>query len=83
MNDRKYSMNLPDRAAVDLYYRMLRIRFVQLRIESLYHLDEMTYAEIADVMDLPEGTVKSYLFRARKALKDSIESSYGDEELWR
>ncbi|MBD3219211.1 MAG: sigma-70 family RNA polymerase sigma factor [candidate division Zixibacteria bacterium] len=52
-------------------------------IITLYHLDEMSYTEIADVMGLPEGTVKSYLFRARKALKDSIESGYRDEELWR
>jgi RNA polymerase sigma factor (sigma-70 family) len=51
-------------------------------IVTLYHLDEMTYNEIADVMGLPEGTVKSYLFRARKLLKESLEGRYRAEELW-
>ena len=34
-------MNLPQETLVKLYYDMFRIRKVQLRIESLYHLDEM------------------------------------------
>ena len=34
-------MNLSRDMLVSLYYDMLRIRRVQLRIESLYHLDEM------------------------------------------
>jgi len=51
-------------------------------IITLYHLDEMTYAEISDIMNLPEGTVKSYLFRARKQLKDKLESKYKKEDLW-
>jgi len=40
---------------------------------TLYHLDEMSYNEISDIMKLPEGTVKSYLFRARKMLKDRLQ----------
>jgi len=32
-------------------------------------------------MSLPEGTVKSYLFRARKALKENILAKYKKEEL--
>ena len=38
-------------------------------IITLYHIDEMSYAQIGEIMELPEGTVKSYLFRARKSLK--------------
>ncbi len=34
-------MALKQEQLVDLYYQMLRIRKVQLHIESLYHLDEM------------------------------------------
>ncbi len=52
-------------------------------IISLYHLDEMRYTEIAEIMDLPEGTVKSYLFRARKLLKERLMSKYRQEELCR
>lgn len=55
---------------------------VQFRtILTLYHLDEMSYKEIGGIMDLPEGTVKSYLFRARKLLKDSLLSKYEEKEL--
>ncbi len=34
-------MNLPRKTLVNLFYDMFRIHKVQLRIESLYHLDEM------------------------------------------
>lgn len=50
-------------------------------ILTLYHLDEMSYKEIGEIMDLPEGTVKSYLFRARKLLKDKLMSKYEVKEL--
>ena len=39
---------------------------------TLYHTEELSYAEIAQITKLPEGTLKSYLFRARKALRDSL-----------
>jgi RNA polymerase sigma factor (sigma-70 family) len=46
---------------------------VQYRtIVTLYHLEEMSYAEIGAIMELPEGTVKSYLFRARAILKEYV-----------
>jgi RNA polymerase sigma-70 factor (ECF subfamily) len=48
---------------------------------TLYHQEEMSYAEIAEITSLPEGTVKNYLFRARKALKENLLSDYQKEEL--
>jgi len=51
-------------------------------IISLYHLDEMNYKEISDITNLPEGTVKSHLFRARKLLKTQLEKQYNKEDLW-
>lgn len=48
---------------------------------SLYHQEELSYTEIAEIMSLPEGTVKSYLFRARQKLKEHILSAYKREEL--
>jgi RNA polymerase sigma factor (sigma-70 family) len=56
---------------------------VQYRtILTLYHLDEMSYAEIEAITNLPEGTVKNYLFRARKLLKERLLETYQIEELW-
>ncbi len=51
-------------------------------ILTLYHLDEMSYGEIAKITGLPDGTVKSYLFRARKLLKEKLMAKYQQEELW-
>ncbi|WP_198424856.1 RNA polymerase sigma factor [Spirosoma endbachense] len=46
---------------------------------TLYHLDEFSYPEIEQITGLPEGTVKNYLFRARKLLKDKLDSYLKDE----
>ena len=43
---------------------------------TLYHLEELPAKEISEITNLPEGTVKSYLFRARKILKDNINNHY-------
>ena len=40
---------------------------------TLYHLEEFSLTEIEEITGMPEGTVKSYLFRARKLLKEKIE----------
>lgn len=48
---------------------------------TLFHQEEMSYAEIAAITGLPEGTLKSYLFRARKSLKDNLLLNYKKEEL--
>ena len=50
-------------------------------ILSLFHLQEMSYDEIGQILSLPEGTVKSYLFRARKMLKERLLVRYRVEEL--
>lgn len=48
---------------------------------TLYHLDQMSYKEIGEMTELPEGTVKSYLFRARRLLKDRLLAKYQREDL--
>lgn len=49
---------------------------------TLFHLEEMSYKEISEIVNLPEGTVKNYLFRARKLLKDRLLQELPKEELW-
>lgn len=39
---------------------------------SLYHIEELSYKEIEEITQLPEGTLKSYLHRARQLLKDRL-----------
>ena len=50
---------------------------LQRTLVTLFHLDEMPIAEIAKVTELPEGTVKNYLFRARHRLRQQLETSLG------
>ncbi|WP_161975634.1 RNA polymerase sigma factor [Tengunoibacter tsumagoiensis] len=46
----------------------------------LRHLQEMTYEEMAEILTMPVGTIKTHLFRARNLLKERIESF---EQEWR
>ena len=48
---------------------------------TLYHLEELPNKEIAEITNLPEGTIKSYLSRARKMLKESIDNQYKNDSL--
>ena len=40
---------------------------------TLFHLEEFSYKEIEEITEMPEGTIKSYLSRARKILKGKLE----------
>ena len=47
---------------------------VQYRtVLTLFHLEEFSYKEIEEITGMPEGTIKSYLSRARKILKEKLE----------
>ncbi len=48
---------------------------------TMYHYEELSYDEIALITQLPVGTVKNYLFRARKSLKDRLLEKYNKEIL--
>jgi RNA polymerase sigma factor (sigma-70 family) len=48
---------------------------------SLYHQQELSYEEIAHITSLPDGTVKNYLFRARKRLKHYLLTTYQRDDL--
>lgn len=52
-------------------------------ILALYHLEEMSYKEISSITRLPDGTVKSHLFRARKLLKERLMTKYSQEDFCR
>jgi RNA polymerase sigma factor, sigma-70 family len=48
---------------------------------ALYHYQELSYQEITEITGLPEGTLKSYLFRARKQLREHVLINYKKEDL--
>ena len=44
---------------------------------DLYYWRECTYEEIASILDLPMGTVKTHLFRAKAALRTALVAAGG------
>jgi RNA polymerase sigma-70 factor (ECF subfamily) len=45
-------------------------------ILSLFYFKELSYEEIGAILDLPAGTVKSHLFRARTMLRKQLADQY-------
>lgn len=50
---------------------------LQRTVLTLYHLEEIPIPDIARLTELPEGTIKSHLFRSRKRLREILESRMG------
>ena len=50
---------------------------LQRSLLTMYHLDELPISEIATITGLPEGSVKSHLFRSRKLLRQWLELRTG------
>lgn len=50
---------------------------LQRTLLTLYHFEELSIPEIARITDVAEGTIKSHLFRSRKALRSLLEPSMG------
>ncbi len=55
-----------------LHAALARLPVHYRTVLTLFHLGELSYDEIVAVTDLPLGTVKSYLHRARRLLKDAL-----------
>ena len=62
----------PDADAGVLDRAMARLPVDQRTLLVLHHLEGRTTGEIADILDVPPGTVRSRLFTARRALDAAI-----------
>jgi len=67
--------------AIILDREMENLPAIYQTLIALFHQESMTYEELAQVTGLPEGTVKSSLFRARKMLKENLLLKYQKEAL--
>lgn len=77
-NPEKVFMNSnTDKNVMEAYFR---INEEYRKVFSLYHFDGYRYEEIAKAMDIPIGTVKSRIYRARECMIENlkkIESEVG------
>jgi RNA polymerase sigma-70 factor (ECF subfamily) len=48
---------------------VLALPAVQRAVVSLHYLDGLPVSDVAEVMEMPDNTVKSHLFRARRTLR--------------
>lgn len=86
-----YLKNIPETKGTD-YVEVIDKKMDKARVEKslaeldesfktvvvLYYMEEMTYQEIADFLDIPIGTVMSRLARGKKQLKSILlKSAYG------
>ncbi len=68
-----------DERAGQLHAALNRLNEQHRMILVLREMDELSYEEISEILDLPIGTVRSRLHRARSQLKDEL-SSYFQEK---
>ena len=45
---------------------------------TLYYLNGVSYDEIAGIMNIPLGTLKAWMFRARKLLRKALEHDFAE-----
>ena len=53
--------------------QLARLPVVEREVLTLFYLRELSLDEVADVLGVPVGTVKSRLFRARRILRREVE----------
>jgi RNA polymerase sigma factor (sigma-70 family) len=67
--------------SVILLTEMDRLPPIYKTLVHLFYREELRHEDIIQITGLPKGTVKNYLFRARKLLKDRLLQNYKNEEL--
>jgi len=75
----------------DLFFKSELAQILKIEIDklsplyktliTLFHTEELSYAKIEQINELHQGTIKNYLFRARKTLKDSLLKNYNRNDL--
>jgi RNA polymerase sigma-70 factor (ECF subfamily) len=57
---------------VDVAELLDRLPAKYREVVVLYYMQEKSYEEVAAMLGMPEGTVKTYLFRARKSMAEEV-----------
>lgn len=77
-DDRDLAATVADAdAATHLYAAIEALPPLQRTLLTLYHFEELPIGEISRITGLAEGTIKSHLFRSRRALRVLLEPTIG------
>ena len=66
--------NGPEDDIVAMERELARLPVIEREVLTLFYLRELSLTEVADVLAVPVGTVKSRLFRARRQLRRGLDS---------
>lgn len=81
INEENPEMIFADKDMDEYVLKLVDLLPVQYKtVLMLYHVDGMNYQEIGAITEMPEGTVKNYLFRARTMLKEKVKIRMPIEE---
>jgi RNA polymerase sigma-70 factor (ECF subfamily) len=58
---------------LELEQCLAKLSEMQREVITLFYLEEKGIEDVAQILDIPEGTVKSHLHRARRALGEIME----------
>ena len=65
---------------VDLYDAIDSLKEQYKTVVILFYFQELKIREIARIMNIPEGSVKVYLYRAKKQLRRQLEGGQEENE---
>src|SRR5258707_15224670 len=68
-------------AAVWVRQALEKLDGSEREILMLREYEQLSYSEIADLLNLPVNTVRSRLFRARMAMKEHLEPNHKPQEI--
>lgn len=69
------SITTEDQQEISLTHEIKKLPTTERQIIQLFYLDELSTTEIAEALEIPQGTVKSRLYRARNLLKEKLKTS--------
>jgi RNA polymerase sigma-70 factor (ECF subfamily) len=75
------SLSSPQQSAVmwDLPRLLSSLPDKQRQVLMLFYLEDKSYAEVALLLDLPVGTIKTYLHRGRKTIASLLQEKKGTD----
>lgn len=71
---------LADERAAALHEGLTKLSAKDREILALRHDEELSYREIAEALGIPQGTVMSRLFHARRRLRERLAGALGDPD---